>query len=128
MVSPPPTSATAVATRARRCVFFQRSRCRRRAARPGPRTTAGGAPGTGSAFSGPSGASEAAGAAAGPAVEPAADSALRAVTGVSSGAAAGVSSAPVADASPGRAGYGRPEPGVDTGYGAARASAARPGA
>lgn len=33
-VRPPPTSATAVATRALRCVFFQRSRWRRRAARP----------------------------------------------------------------------------------------------
>ncbi|GAB2832781.1 hypothetical protein GCM10027073_71610 [Streptomyces chlorus] len=33
-VSPPPTKATAVATRARRWVFFQRATCRRRAARP----------------------------------------------------------------------------------------------
>ncbi|MFF3374064.1 hypothetical protein ACFYXF_14145 [Streptomyces sp. NPDC002680] len=33
-VMPPPTRATAVATRALRCVFFQRSRWRRRAARP----------------------------------------------------------------------------------------------
>lgn len=39
-VMPPPTMATAVATRALRCVFFQRSRWRRRAARP---TGAGGA-------------------------------------------------------------------------------------
>ncbi|MEU2981412.1 hypothetical protein ABZ678_31875 [Streptomyces hirsutus] len=33
-VSPPPTKATAVATRARRWVFLQRANCRRRAARP----------------------------------------------------------------------------------------------
>ncbi|MFD9434811.1 hypothetical protein [Streptomyces sp. NPDC060002] len=33
-VSPPPTRATAVATTARRWLFFQRASCRRRAARP----------------------------------------------------------------------------------------------
>ncbi|MEU1186971.1 hypothetical protein [Streptomyces sp. NPDC005859] len=33
-VSPPPTRATAVATTARRWFFFQRTNCRRRAARP----------------------------------------------------------------------------------------------
>lgn len=44
-VMPPPTRATAVATRALRCVFFQRSRWRRRAARPG---------GAGEGASGPS--------------------------------------------------------------------------
>ncbi|TXS48043.1 hypothetical protein EAO75_18120 [Streptomyces sp. uw30] len=33
-VRPPPTRATAVATTARRWFFFQRARCRRRAARP----------------------------------------------------------------------------------------------
>ncbi|MET9367676.1 hypothetical protein ABZY00_07425 [Streptomyces griseoflavus] len=35
-VRPPPARATAVATRARRWVFFQRASCRRRAARPVP--------------------------------------------------------------------------------------------
>ncbi|MER5994399.1 hypothetical protein ABT157_26255 [Streptomyces viridosporus] len=42
-VSPPPAKATAVATRARRWVFFHRASCRRRAARPVGADDAGGA-------------------------------------------------------------------------------------
>lgn len=48
-VMPPPTSATAVATRARRCVFFQRANCRRRAARPVPAPAGGAARGVSAA-------------------------------------------------------------------------------
>ncbi|MEY7981737.1 hypothetical protein AB8O53_36215, partial [Streptomyces pilosus] len=40
-VRPPPASATAVATRARRWVFLQRASCRRRAARPVPAPVSG---------------------------------------------------------------------------------------
>lgn len=56
-VSPPPTSATAVATTARRWFFLHRSRCRRRAALPsrvatGSSTSASPPTGSGSSYEG----------------------------------------------------------------------------
>nr|WP_276112633.1 hypothetical protein [Streptomyces tropicalis] len=92
-VRPPPTRATAVATRARRWVFFQRASRRRRAARP---SRAGATPTT-FASAGPAGAASAVrsrGASAAPAGAPAA--AVGAVASSGDRAARGAAGAPAA--------------------------------